>query len=84
MSERAWLDQLATSLAERRGEEPSKLTNEKIGALLDVARDVAHGTERKNAPLATFLLGVHVGRKPGDGALDEAAAIARDLLPEEE
>lgn len=34
----------------------------RIGAILDVARDVAHDVARPAAPLSTFLLGVAYGR----------------------
>jgi hypothetical protein len=43
--------------------------------LLGVARDVAHGVERKLTPLATFLLGQAVQRRL-DAGEDRAAAIA--------
>jgi hypothetical protein len=46
--------------------------------LLDVAREVAHGVERRAAPVTTYLLGVAVGR----GAVpSEAAAAVRGVLP---
>ncbi|MDG6101140.1 DUF6457 domain-containing protein [Dactylosporangium aurantiacum] len=32
------------------------------GAILDLARDVAHNVARPGAPLTAFLLGVAVGR----------------------
>ena len=49
-----------------------------IELLLDVARDVAHGVERKAAPVTTYLLGLAVaaGAAPGD-----AAAAVRRVLP---
>lgn len=47
----AWLDALADALGVAR------LSEAQIDELLDVARVVAHGTERKNAPLATYLVG---------------------------
>ena len=55
--------------------------------LLDVARDVAHGTERKATPIATFLLGAAVARRVAAGEERHAAlsAVANDLrgvLPE--
>lgn len=54
--------------------------------ILELAREVAHGTERKNAPLATFLAGAYVGTKlaAGFSASDsaaEAVGAARRLLP---
>ena len=44
-----------------------------ITALLDVARDVAHGVTRPAAPLTAYLLGVAVGR--GLPAPEAAARI---------
>lgn len=48
-----------------------------VDLLLDLARDAAHGVERKSAPVTTYLLGVAVGR--GASAADAAAAIRRAL-----
>ena len=50
------------------------LTAEEVAAILDLAREVAHGTERKNAPLATWLAG-RAGVAPAD-----ALAAARSTL----
>lgn len=45
-------------------------------AVLDLARDVAHGVARPAAPLTAYLLGVAVGRgRP----LSETAARLREL-----
>lgn len=55
----SWIDRLATAL----GEEP--LAPTEVDALLDAAREVAHGVERRVTPLTTFLLGVAVGRNRG-------------------
>lgn len=46
--------------------------------VLDLARDVAHGTERRFAPLTAYALGVAVGTQLGEGASDSAAR--RDAL----
>ena len=47
-----------------------------IAAILDLARDAAHGVERPAAPLAAFALGLSVGRaEPGDP--DVSARCAR-------
>ncbi|MGZ6544804.1 MAG: DUF6457 domain-containing protein [Actinomycetota bacterium] len=75
-----WIDELAVALAL----EP--LSHEEADQLLRMARDVAHRVERKGAPLASFLLGMHVARRTADGsarasALDEAIASAEALLP---
>lgn len=66
--------------AEEIGAEP--LTSTEVGVLLDLTRDVAHGTERRSAPLAAFLAGVHAGRSSASRieAVEEAATAARRLL----
>ena len=46
-----------------------------MGALLRISREVAHGTERLNAPLSTYLAGRYVAARIADGA-DEATAVA--------
>jgi hypothetical protein len=48
-----------------------------VDLLLDLARDAAHGVERKSAPITTYLLGVAVGR--GASPEDAAAAVRRAL-----
>lgn len=64
-----WLDRFADALSVPR------LDPAEAEALLDLARVVAHGTERTNAPLATFLA--------GRAAAGPAAALAEaeGLLP---
>ena len=74
-----WIDRLATAL----GEEP--VDPKEMGALLKLARDVAHGVERKLAPVSTFVVGMHVGRRAAEGmprtqALTEAIDAAHDLI----
>jgi hypothetical protein len=71
-------------MAQALGEEP--LTQPEVGAILKLAREVAHGVERKAAPLATFLAGLHAGTGAGAGvprqeALARAVGAARDLMP---
>ncbi len=46
-----------------------------VGALLRIARRVAHGSERVNAPLSTYVAGRHVAARVAAGG-DEAAALA--------
>jgi hypothetical protein len=80
MDEWEWLDRLAGAL----GEPPVERTQ--IGAMLRLSRDVAHGVERKLAPLSTFIAGVHVARRTAAGAtadeaLTEVLAAASALLP---
>jgi hypothetical protein len=75
-----WLDQLAATL----GVDP--LGPEEMDDLLDAARDVAHGVERKVTPLAAFQLGMSVERRMTAGtdraeALAAAMADLRTTLP---
>jgi hypothetical protein len=54
-------------------------------AILDFTRRVAHGSERKHAPLATFLAGWYVGTRVAAGmdpteAWEAAARLGDDLL----
>jgi hypothetical protein len=57
-----------------------------MGAVLRLAREVAHGVERKLAPVSTFLAGVHAGRLAAGGgdrgeALDRAVDRLLALIP---
>lgn len=67
MSEDDWLERAATLLGVRA------LDGGEMKVLLDLARDVAHGTERRNAPLTSFLLGVAIG---GAGPEDRATSVS--------
>jgi hypothetical protein len=67
----SWLERYAEALG-------LSLDDDDVELLLDFARDVAHGTERKNAPLAAFLTGRFVG---AGGDLSEALRRARVTLP---
>ena len=67
-----------------------RLSDGQVDALLDLARNVAHGTERRFAPLSTYLAGRYVAERVAAGvpeadALAEAAALAersaRDCPP---
>jgi hypothetical protein len=80
-----FLDLYADALREQVGDDVS-LSRETKNPLLDLARVVAHGTERKNAPLATFLAGRYVEMRRAQGADDatavaEAVEIAEKLAP---
>ena len=75
-----WIDDLAGTLGEGR------LSEDEISTLLEVARDVAHGVERKVTPLSTFLVGCAVGRRmaggsPRDEALAAVLSELRTVLP---
>lgn len=74
------LEQLAAAL------DVEAPTRQETASVLDLARDVAHGTERKITPLATLLLGMSVQRRIDAGAsrsdaLDAAIADLRAVLP---
>lgn len=64
----AWIDRLAQTL----GEDP--LGAPEVEALLETARDVAHGVERRVTPLSAFLAGIAVGRRPATESRDVALA----------
>jgi hypothetical protein len=73
-----WLEKLAAAV----GVEP--LTREETAGVLKLARDVAHGVERKFAPLSTYLLGVAVGRETASGRSDafrRSMGAAGPLVP---
>lgn len=52
-----------------------------IGAVLDLAKDAAHGVARPAAPLTTYLAGVLVGRRlAAAGDPDDPGGLARRVL----
>lgn len=71
-----WLTRTATAL------DVEPLAPEEVRMLLDLTRQVAHTTERRNAPLAAFLLGLAVagGDLPRGTALGAACARVEALL----
>ncbi|MEX0990954.1 MAG: DUF6457 domain-containing protein [Actinomycetota bacterium] len=76
-----WTDTLAEAL--HRDPLDSRDTNR----LLLAAKDVAHRVERKQTPLAAFLVGEFVGYRMTEGAsrmdaLTEAMTQLHGLLPE--
>ena len=77
-----WLDRMARAL-----DEPA-IAPAELGALLKLTRDVAHGVERKFAPVSAFLIGVAVGQRTAggedrDAAFRDAIGAARTLVPAE-
>ncbi|MQB00251.1 MAG: hypothetical protein GEU78_08160 [Actinobacteria bacterium] len=84
-----FLEEFAAALDGRLGTGPdAALSRELKNPLLDLARVVAHSTERKNAPLATFIAGRYVELRRAQGADDmtaigEVAEAAEKLLPAE-
>jgi hypothetical protein len=71
-SEPISIEEYLTTLAVSLGLPPGEVD---ITALLDLARDAAHGIARPSAPLTTFLVGLAAGRAGGTPQ-DVAAAIA--------
>ena len=76
-----WIDEYKTALS--GGDAAITVVDE--AGILDFTREVAHGSERKNAPLATFLAGWYVGSRVSQGATpeeawSEAAELGRQLL----
>ena len=75
-----WIEDLATAC----GQDP--LTEQDTEDILRIAREVAHHTERKLTPLATYLLGMRVadgiaGGKPRTAAMAEGIRVVEGLLP---
>ena len=80
MDEWSWVDDLTQAL----GEGP--LARAHIGSMLKLSRDVAHGVDRKLAPVSTFVAGLHVARRTAEGAsadeaLREVLNAAAGLIP---
>ena len=58
-----------------------ELSEEEVEAILDLARDVAHATERRFAPVSTYLTGKFVARRQAAGAsTDQALQEAREVV----
>lgn len=84
MTSPAILDEWTALVSAEFGLDPDAVP---VGALLDAAREVAHGVARPAAPLTTFLLGLAVGRAAALGlsvgeASDAAVASVRRLAAE--
>jgi hypothetical protein len=79
-----WFERYAQVLEERLGpsERRVRLSKSARNPLLNLARIVAHGTERKNAPLATYVAGCYVAARIDQG-VDEDAALAEALAAAE-
>ena len=75
-----WIDRYAEGLGL-----PS-VDPETARTVLGLAREVAHGVERRLAPLCAYLAGLHVASRTAQGvdgaqALREARDAARAMLP---
>jgi hypothetical protein len=83
------LTELASRLSAARGAAGTMQPVDLAGRsrLLRIARDVAHASERQNAPLATYLIGrfvqdaVRSGVSEAD-ALDQTESVVRTLIGE--
>jgi Domain of unknown function (DUF6457) len=64
-----WIDELAAAFAQ------DALNDDETRQLLGVSREVAHRVERKETPLAAFLVGMGVAQRVAEGEA-RAAAIA--------
>jgi hypothetical protein len=64
----AWVEAAGRELGLRPDEVPTQ-------AVLDLARDVAHGVVRPGAPVSAYLMGVAVGR--GADPADVAERLGR-------
>ncbi len=78
-----WLDGLADALGLAR------LSEQETKTLLGAAREVAHRVERKETPLAAFLVGMAAGERAAGGtprsqAFDSAVASLIGRLPPSE
>ena len=81
-----WCERFGASL-EGPGLEGPAITPGLRMMLLDMARDIAHGTERRNAPVAAFIAGRYVEARCAQGvtaetALREVGDVAARLLPD--
>lgn len=77
----AWVDDLAKVL----GEQP--IDPQEIRAVLKLARGVAHGVERRLAPVSAYLAVKYVAHRTAEGVTPQSAlrslmATARQLVPE--
>jgi hypothetical protein len=83
-----WIDDLADALSDRLGGARGALRLD-LGQsqdILESARHVSHGTERSNAPLASYLIGRYVAARVSAGvdpdrALTEALNVVKRMLP---
>jgi uncharacterized protein DUF6457 len=81
------LAQLASALSDAGPSSPDlhPLEPRERALLLRLARNIAHATERQNAPLASYLIGRYVQSSTSSGltgsdALAQAAAIVTSLV----
>jgi len=82
-----WLERYARGLRERLGPAEGAaieaLADAETESMLDLARIVAHGTERQNAPLSSYLAGQYVAARVAGGATPATAAAEAEKVAEE-
>jgi hypothetical protein len=79
-----WTSEASAAL-ELTGDAAWAGTDETVGIILDLARDVAHGVARPAAPVAAFLAGMAAARGGGTPAeLAAACSRIRATIPNEE
>jgi uncharacterized protein DUF6457 len=71
----SWLEELAAALG------VAPLTEAEQRTVLRLAREVAHRTERVNAPLAAYLAGRFAAAPDRPDAAGEALRRAEEILP---
>jgi Domain of unknown function (DUF6457) len=83
-----WPERFAEELSRVSGEDAplAGLDRVEVGAMLRLSREVAHRTERRWAPVSTYVVGRFVTARlaagvPLEDALAEAERIAQGLLP---
>ncbi len=69
-----WVNRLAAELSSAAPTVPV-IDAAAVGTLLRIAREVAHGSERLNAPLSTYAAGRHIAARMAAG-VDETVALA--------
>jgi hypothetical protein len=86
-----WFDKYAAALEQALGRSAPDvhLQRHAKNPILLLARVVAHGTERKNAPLAAYVAGRYVAARAAEGveeerALAEAVAAAESITPSDQ
>jgi hypothetical protein len=84
-NDRGWCERFGDSLVGVSGLAATPLTPRLQARVLTLARDIAHGTERKNAPVCAFIAGRYVEARLAQGvdaetALSEVAEAAARLL----
>ena len=82
-----WLERYARALRGQLGPAGSAaaldMSEGEVKSILDMARVVARGTERLNAPLSSYLAGQYVAARVAGGASATEAAAEAEQIAEE-